>query len=418
MVRVAAALVFAVLFVCSVRGQITEEELVTVSNVSAIITWRTAQPLDGLVYYAPCAKVDRSRVDARGVLKESAFAFMVDARVNTSFHYIEIDSLIPGETYCYQVRSGEFVGESTRFSPGKFTTIVPPSGEYLFTFATLNDMHVGEKTAGLIVINNRTLTPGFEWEDENNPYWKFSNEASVRQINQKNVAFTVVKGDISSDYKEKEFQDAKVILDRLASPYYPMRGNHDRVSSSPQDYYKTVFGITDTYYSFDYKGFHFICLDSVNIGNGSPQIDDAQVSWLRADLAANSNKKTFLFLHHAVTAQAFIWSIPAEDREELLSLLENSPQVIGVFSGHSHRSKVTKSERVGIFFPETPASKEYPLGYSLYHVYTNGFIQLFYRASCTECLQWNSMTRQMFFGAAPFAMLGDPVGDRNFVYNF
>ncbi len=277
----------------------------------------------------------------------------------------------------------------------------------------------GEKTAGLIVVGGIVLTPGFEWPDPDNPYWKFSNEDAVAGINRRGVAFTVVKGDISSDYKEDEFIAAKRILDGLRQPYYPLRGNHDRVQRSPQDYYKTVFGLNQTWYSFDYSGFHFIALDSVRLSDGHPYLDPAQVAWLRDDLGRHPTSKTFLFLHHAVTTQAFIWSLDPADRDTLLALLEANPQVIGVFSGHSHRAKITTDAAISraLFFPETPSSKEYPLGYVIYHVYTGGFMQVFYRATCADCLVWNSMTRQEFFRLAPYAQLGE-TEDRNYVFTF
>lgn len=405
------------------QTRISEEELITITDTSAIFSWFTDQPSDGRVVYDLCESLTpfRLRTDTYShdnLLKEDLFSFVKHGVQNTSYHYIEINSLLPGKQYCYQLRSGLFVGDSTRFSPGNFTTIVPPSGRFLFTFATLNDMHVGEKTAGLIVIGGIVLTPGFEWPDESNPYWKFSNEAAVEAINKLGVDFTVVKGDISSDYTEEEFQWAKQILDRLDRPYWPMRGNHDRVQQRPEDYYKKVFGLNQTWYSFNYNDFHFIALDSVDLQDGHPDLLPEQVEWLSRDLASSANMTTFMFLHHAVTAEAAIWSLDKEDRQILLDLLEENPQVIGVFSGHSHRAKLTTSPQVSrIWFAETPASKEYPLGFSVYRVYTNGFIQTFYRTNCPECLEWNSMTRQMFFRAAPFTQLGTPA-DRNYAYSF
>jgi len=335
----------------------------------------------------------------------------------TQFHHVTIDGLTPGSTYCYQVLEGGNTGSPTPWSPGYLTTLVPPPGERLFTFATLNDMHVGEKVAGLVVIGGVVLTPGFQWDDPNNPYWKFTNEAAVHEVNLLNADFTIAKGDVSSDFKEQEYLDCKAILDQLVNPYYVMRGNHDRVEQGP-DYYKLVFNITTTWYSFDYQGFHFLALDSVNLDNGSPEINDEEFSFLENDLATHNETKTFVFLHHTATLESFVYSLIPPHRIRFLEILKRSPQVVGVFSGHSHRAAITGDRDLpDLVFAETPAVKEYPMGFSIYEVYSTGYIQHFHRTTCAECLEWNSMTRQEYFRLAPFLQYGT-TQERNFVVNF
>jgi len=340
--------------------------------------------------------------------------------IPTLFHHVTIQGLDPGETYCYQVIDGDGSPSSpTPWSPGVFTTLIPPPGEKLFTFATVNDMHVGEKVAGLVVVGGIVLTPGFEWPDPDNPYWKFTNEAAINEINSLNVDFTIAKGDVSSDFKQEEYIEVKRILDQLVQPYYVMRGNHDRVGTSgAPDYYKLIFNLTTTWYSFDYKGFHFLALDSVNLDNGAPEINDEEFLFLEADLQTNNNTKTFVFLHHAATWESFIYSLIIEDRIRFLSILSENPQVVGVFSGHSHRAAITGDRDLpDLVFSETPAAKEYPMGFSVYEVYTGGYIQHFHRSKCSECLEWNSITRQEYFRLAPFLQYGS-TSERNFVVTF
>lgn len=336
----------------------------------------------------------------------------------TMFHYLTVNGLQPGTTYCYQAMSGDEVGSPTLWSPGHFTTLTPPPGEHLFTFATVNDMHVGEDVAGLIVIGGIVLTPGFTWDDPNNPYWKFTNEAAVSGINTHNVDFTVAKGDVSSDFKEEEYLEVQRILGNLNQPYYIMRGNHDRVGYNGPDYYKQVFGLNTTWYSWSHQGFHFVALDSVKLDDGQPHISEEQFVFLEKDLAAHADNKTFVFLHHAITLEAFIWSIPLEDRSRFIAILERNPQVVGVFSGHSHRASLTHDLTLKeMIFSETPSTKEYPMGYCIYQVYSGGYIQNFHRSRCAECLEWNSMTRQEFFRLSPFFTFGT-LADKNFVVSF
>ena len=80
---------------------------------------------------------------------------------------------------------------------------------------------------------------------------------------------------------------------------FPAPGNHDYGVSAGDGYY-TYFGARAGpdrrgYYSFDVGSWHIISLNSnIDMARGS-----AQETWLRADLAANSNKKcTLAYWHH------------------------------------------------------------------------------------------------------------------------
>ena len=80
---------------------------------------------------------------------------------------------------------------------------------------------------------------------------------------------------------------------------FPAPGNHDYGVPGGDGYY-TYFGARAGpdrrgYYSFDVGGWHIISLNS----NIDMARDSAQETWLRADLAANSNKKcTLAYWHH------------------------------------------------------------------------------------------------------------------------
>jgi len=405
---------------------ISNEELVTVTESSFILTWTTDAPGYSKVLYgtSPDALKEFN-------CKETA----------TIYHYCEVTGLAPDTNYFYVTKSGGIIGEHVEYSPGSFKTLKPPQGEFLFQFATLNDVHVGEDIAGLIIIYGETINEGFTWPDENNPYWFFMNNAAVKEINQREADFVIIKGDITSEYKEEEFEKAKEIFGNLEMPYLLIRGNHDRVGENPEDYFVSVFDLGnilfmgnkytfDThghfYMSFDYKGFHFISLDSVNLATGRGEICDEQFTWLENDLAANTDKKTFVFLHYVLASDegdsvGFVNLLSdQEDKARLIDIISKNPQIRGVFSGHSHRSKVTHSEQItGVTFVETGSPKEYPGGYVIYRVYSDGLIQNFYRTSCDNCRKWTEITRGEydFIGGGQKVLFGK-LEDRNFVLLF
>jgi predicted phosphodiesterase len=376
---------------------ITAEELVTVTDTSFVVTFTTDLEADTVVEYGTTPALgQRVRLEER-----------------TRFHRLEVTGLAAGTSYYYQTASGRARGTVTDQSSGEVVTLTPPPGELLFTFATLNDTHVGEEVAGLITGTDGTpLNEGFSWPDPQNPYWGFMNRAAVAAINASPAVLTVIKGDFSSAFTEAQLLDAKAIFDGLSAPYYPVRGNHDRQGEQPADYYRQVFGRDPTWYAFTHAGHRFIVLDSVDPATGEATIAADEWAWLEAEVAALAGERVFVFLHHPVLGMQ---RLESADGDRLLDLLAGRG-VVGVFSGHTHGAAIFHDARLGDApLVITPTSKEYPGGYALYRVYSGGYMQTFHRLDCGECREWIDLTRGEYFGTAPDLQLGK-VEERNFVY--
>ncbi|MBI5480315.1 MAG: metallophosphoesterase family protein [Deltaproteobacteria bacterium] len=376
---------------------ITAEELVTVTDTSFVISFTTDLEADTVIEYGSTPDLgSRARLEER-----------------TRFHQLEVTGLSPGTRYYYRAASGRARGTVMDYSPGEVTTLTAPPGDLLFTFATLNDTHVGEGVAGLITGTDGTpLNEGFTWPDPANPYWRFMNRAVVDAINTSAAEFTVIKGDFTSAYTETQFLDAKAIFDGLTAPYYPLRGNHDRQGEQPADYYQQVFGRDPSWYAFTHQGHRFILLDSVDPATGEAAIAAAEWTWLEAEVAVLAGERVLVFLHHPVLGMQ---RLETADGNRLLDLLQGRG-VVGIFSGHTHGAAIFHDPRLGDApLVTTPTSKEYPGGYALYRVHTGGYMQTFRRLDCGECREWIDITRGEYFGAAPDLQLGK-VAERNFVY--
>ncbi len=135
-------------------------------------------------------------------------------------------------------------------------------------------------------------------------------------------------------------------------------GNHDYYSatqtSRSHDYYKNftmpkaaeIGGVasgTEAYYSFDWGNIHFLSLDSYGQeGSGTTRLYDtlgAQVTWIKADLAANTKKWTIAYWHHP----PFSMGNHNSDREsELINIRNNFIRILErygvdlILCGHSH----------------------------------------------------------------------------------
>jgi 3',5'-cyclic-AMP phosphodiesterase len=183
-------------------------------------------------------------------------------------------------------------------------------------------------------------------------------------------AFILMGGDGPFDglYTEKsEFEDQirlfQSISDDLEMPYYHCIGNHDvlgysgsrKVPVTDPDLGKKFFmdlvGMDKSYYSFDFRGWHFVILDSiypVEAEHGPsyvPRIGNEQLDWLRYDLATHSGKPTVAVTHIATFCNiGQIMGDPdmpslhgrvLRDGRELREILERH-KVKALLQGHSH----------------------------------------------------------------------------------
>ena len=104
-------------------------------------------------------------------------------------------------------------------------------------------------------------------------------------------------------------------------------------------------GKSESYYSFDRKGFHFVVLDMCFRSDGQPygrknskwddaNIPAAEVAWLRDDLK-KATGKTIVLAHQRLDGET---PQCAKNSAELRSVLTESKKVAVVFQGHSHEN--------------------------------------------------------------------------------
>jgi len=137
----------------------------------------------------------------------------------------------------------------------------------------------------------------------------------------------------------------------LQMPLYHTLGNHDVFGVSPKSaavfsdpgYGKKMFEdrIGKTYYSFDHKGWHFVVLDSIHPTEDRTwegRVDEAQVAWLKDDLARVGAKTPVIGVIHVPLVTAFATYAPRDasppSKYNTLTV-ENAPEVLAAFEGHN-----------------------------------------------------------------------------------
>jgi len=184
------------------------------------------------------------------------------------------------------------------------------------------------------------------------------------------AAFIISGGDNTECYGSRATNETCVDeliakYDEHVTDYYLVRGNHDCYNDADAVLLATwlsKLGYDKEYYSFDYGTMHFIILDSCKADDSGTEpttanivefyIDSDQRDWLTADLAANSEKQTFVFMHVPVYPTATASRIDASDDNYVepvcaalvAGILEKAGNVAAVFQGHKHRSTDSGTE--------------------------------------------------------------------------
>ena len=195
-----------------------------------------------------------------------------------------------------------------------------------FSFAVVGDLHILD--IGSTAIVNR----------------------AVKDINsRKDIAFTVIAGDLATDGKLPELKLAQDSLDRLERPWFVIPGNHDVDPTNADEYanWKTTYGKTN--WEDSGRGWAFIGLDSCDGTKSDVAIRPEELEWLDKRLNGINNQRPIaLFVHHPFNPNSKAYRVSNAD--EVLARFENHNLKL-VASGHYHGNQV--EERDGTLFTTT-----------------------------------------------------------------
>lgn len=285
-----------------------------------------------------------------------------------------------------------------------------PEEKPVLKFAVLSDPH--------FMLNG----PDSSWRMlKGSPYLL---EDALRQVNSAGgVQFILFTGDIVNDPRRHQLDGFFETMQRMTKiPYYLVLGDRD-VGVLPERKkadtlallrQKAVRGFTvpgKGYYVFSPSPqVVFIVLDGTTdatvTNNGS--IPEEELVWLKKQLEAARDKTVFVALHYPVVEPLESPSrrIQEPDAAKLLSLLESSPNVAAVFSGHYHTARI--SQRNGIYHFSEPSLIEYPNAFRIYSVYGDGGIEAEWRYTRLRTMQEMSRERSPW----PLEASGDPGKDQ------
>ena len=215
-----------------------------------------------------------------------------------------------------------------------------------FSFVQITDTHIGAHSPA-----NKDVAATFE--------------AVVRRINAlpQRPAFVIHTGDHVHLSKPAEFDTARQILNTIkAGAVYNTPGEHDVFLDQGKRYLQTFgYGSRQSlYYSFDYRGVHFLALanDSGLVGKGLGVLGAAQLAWIKQDLAPLSSETPLVLFSHVPLLDVYPkWGWATADSAQLLALVRRFSTVTAL-NGHIHQ---VVTRRAGNVVMHTANATSYPL---------------------------------------------------------
>jgi 3',5'-cyclic AMP phosphodiesterase CpdA len=191
-------------------------------------------------------------------------------------------------------------------------------------------------------------------------------EDAISDLNSRPLDFTITLGDLI----DLDFVSFAPVMERyakLASPHFPILGNHDfSVSDADKGKVLKALGMEKAYYSKIIKGWRFVFLDGTDtavwrwaqndlrsskakstldamaakLGRrrnaGDTAVGADQRAWLEEELTAarQAEQSVILFNHYPVFPH-----VPPNllDAPDLVSLIERFPNTVAWMNGHNHR---------------------------------------------------------------------------------
>ncbi|WP_330232744.1 metallophosphoesterase [Nocardia sp. NBC_00508] len=421
----------------------TDLEVVTITDTSAVLTWTTLAP-DSTGRLVPVDADTQVRIGPADSPRGPAPVYADDRP--TPFHYAEIGGLEPGRAYRFEAWSAGLratpalslttSGPAAPEARGEFTTLVPPPGRRLRTLALANDIHFGEQVSGLLV---GELPPGFRQAPGLAPYPEVMLAAVLDDLRRPDRAAErlLLAGDLTAEASEHETRAVRARLDAwgaLGRDYLAVRGNHDRphvgaeyagcapAPAGHHDCWADAFAARQQLIEHEIGGLRVLGLDTSELDGAGGSIDRPQFDLLTERLGADPDRPTLMFGHHPVTTESGLTNVAGpgfvlngRDSAELQALYARCPGVFLHHSGHTHRNRRTRPDApCAVEFLEVAAVKEYPGGYSLLRLYEGGYMINFYKTRTESARRWSALTRGEYFGLLPDYTFGT-CADRNHV---
>lgn len=163
----------------------------------------------------------------------------------------------------------------------------------------------------------------------------------------------LVTGDLSQDETRGAYQHFRTLLSRLDIPVWCLPGNHDVPQFMGEVLAAPPFHVGGVMLAGNWC---VILLNSYVAGDHGGRLAPEQLEWLGAMLHEHAGRDVLLAVHHHVLKLQSRWldDLALYNADELLALVDRSPQVRCVVAGHVHQS--SDIARHGVRYLTTPST--------------------------------------------------------------
>jgi hypothetical protein len=301
-----------------------------------------------------------------------------------------VEGLEPSTTY--DVRVDRTVALRVR-------TLAPPPGALLSRFATISDLHVGERGFGVL--------PRFRERPEvtmRDSYAARCGAAALVEASAWGAERIVAKGDLTWSGRRAQWETVAAVLAASPVPVDVTLGNHDvvpRAVDGREVLARHGIVVAERRHPdvVELDGVRIVIGQSADHDHRFGVIDDAQRALL-VEAAAGAGGPVFLAMHHYVDPLPFVSRYPkgierSSGQQLLRSLAAANPATFLSF-GHTHRHR--RKVHHGMPATEVGSTKDFPGVWAGYAVYEGGIRQVVRRIAEPSCLAWTERTRSSVLG--------------------
>jgi len=289
---------------------------------SIIIRWRTDIATDSKVSY--------------GTTVDNLTNSVTDASLTTE-HIVQLNGLTTNTLYFYSIGSTAQIlqGDADNY----FKTLPIVGSKQKVRILAMGDMGTNSTTQKKVqtaylnyngtkytdvwlLLGDNAYTNGLDSEFQNNFF-------NVYQLNlTRNHVLWPAPG--NHDYANSSARQSDHLISYYDMFSLPARGEAGGIASN-----------TEAYYSYNYGNIHFVSLDSYGWETGKTRLYDTtgpQATWLKQDLAANTQAWTVVYFHHPPYSKGVNSDVDSQEikiRTRIVPILERY-KVDLVLCGHSH----------------------------------------------------------------------------------
>ena len=275
----------------------------------------------------------------------------------------------------------------------KARTLPGPPGDETFRFATMNDLHFGERCFGFF----RTMC-----DESPELYPVRCARAALAEALAWGAELVVLKGDLTNRARAREWELVAEVFGDAGVPVLAVRGNHDMVRrgvSGAGQLHRAGVQMAEEPTAHDVPGLRIVLAQSAVAGRGDGHVDARQRAQL-AELAAGASGGCLVAIHHQPQPLRVRTyhppGIPGPEGRALLDALGEANPATVLATGHTHRHR--RRTRGPVVVSELGSTKDYPGTWAGYAVHEGGIRQVVRRVAAPDAIAWTEYTRRAVGG--------------------